>query len=292
MRRIVQFAALVLFCLPLLIAGWSLFGATPPIEDAAPTPADLAFFGSLSSSSIGGITLLDPFAILQTTFASKSFSMDWLIGALPVLVVYGLVRGRAFCGWICPVNLLLEGVDGLRKKLRIDVAEMPIPRHAKLFVALGILVLSALFSVPLFEALSPISAINKGLLFGSTVGLTTLVAIVLIELFWGHRTWCRALCPLGGFYEVLGRAGQVNIACDHAACTQCGACKRACLADPAILDDVIENRDVIVRAGDCMICGKCISACPTSALSVKLGRPGRHNASSATPAPNTDKAAS
>ena len=33
--------------------------------------------------------------------------------------MYGIVRGRAFCGWVCPVNLLLEGVDWLREVLTI-----------------------------------------------------------------------------------------------------------------------------------------------------------------------------
>ena len=37
----------------------------------------------------------------EYTFAygrgSKTFSLDLLVGVLPVLVVYGLIRGRAFC---------------------------------------------------------------------------------------------------------------------------------------------------------------------------------------------------
>ncbi|MFQ9181590.1 MAG: 4Fe-4S binding protein [Eggerthella lenta] len=44
--------------------------------------------------------------------------------------------------------------------------------------------------------------------------------------------WCRSLCPLGGFYEALGRFGQVNVKIDPAACIHCDACKHACLSDP------------------------------------------------------------
>ncbi len=120
------------------------------------------------------------------------------------MVLYGLVRARAFCGWVCPVNLLLELVDALRRKLGIKVSEAPVPRRAKMGVALAVLVLSAATSVPLFESFSPIGAVNKGILFGSVAGLWTLGAIVAAELFWGHRVWCRALCPLGGFYEASG----------------------------------------------------------------------------------------
>ena len=274
-RHAVQVLALALFAAPVLAAGWSLLGLSVGGEEPAATPAQLPFFGSLSSSSVAGVNVLDPFGMLQVAAASKTFEVDWLLAALPVLIVYGLIRGRAFCGWICPVNLLMEIVDAVRRNLRIEVREMPVPRHAKLWIALAVLALSALTSVPVFEAFSPISAINKGILFGAVTGLWVLAAIVAVELFWGHRVWCRSLCPLGGFYEALGRVGQVNVKLDREACIHCDACKRSCLSDPAILDPVLTERDVIVRAGDCMACGSCIDACPTRALSFTLGRVGK-----------------
>ena len=98
LRHAVQIAALLLFAAPLLVAGWGLFGVSVGGDDPVPAPADLPFFGSLSSSSIGGVTLLDPFGVLQVVAASKTFELDWLWFALPVVVLYGLVRARAFCG--------------------------------------------------------------------------------------------------------------------------------------------------------------------------------------------------
>ena len=103
-------------------------------------------------------------------------------------------------------------------------------------------------------------------------GLWVLLAIVAAELFWGHRVWCRSLCPLGGFYEAIGRAGLANVKFDRTACIHCDACKAACLADPAILDPVLTERDTVVRAGDCMACGSCIDACPARALHMGMGK--------------------
>lgn len=272
-RRIVQVLVLVLFLVPVLAAGWSLLGGTVGGDNAIGTPANsFPFYGTLSSSSVFGISLLDPFAMLQAVVAAKAFSPEWLLAALPVLVVYGLIRGRAFCGWCCPVNLLLEFVDWLRAKLHIKVEERVLPRHVKVYVAAGVLVLSLLLGFPVFEALSPISFINKGLVLGSMVGGITLLAVVLVELFWGHRVWCRAICPLGGFYEVVGKVGLVNVHIDHEKCIGCNKCKKACLCDPEILDAAVAGEDAVVRAGDCMACGKCVEACPTAALSLKLGR--------------------
>lgn len=274
-RRTVQLLVIVLFTLPLLLAGWGLAGSYVGGDLEVTTPAEGVFFGSLSSSEIFGLNLLDPFAILQVVFAAKAFDPSWLIGILPVLLVYGLIRGRAFCGWVCPVNLLVEAASWLRGKLKIEATPVKIPRRAKIGVATAVLVLSAVTCVPVFEIISPISAINKGLIFGSTAGLWLLVAILAIEIGWGGRLWCRSICPLGGFYEVLGKVGLANVRIDHEACIACKKCKDVCLADPAILDPAIEGADCIVRAGDCMACGSCVEACPTAALSISLGKPGR-----------------
>lgn len=271
-RHIVQVIVLAVFLVPVFFAGWSMFGGTVGGDNAMGTPADVFFYGSLSSSSIFGINLLDPFAFLQYVVASKSLALNALLAVLPVLVFYGLIRGRAFCGWTCPVNLLLEIIDWIRLKMKIKVEERVLPRHAKVYVAAGVLVLSLVLSFPVFEALSPISFINKGLIFGSLVGGITLLAVILVELFWGHRVWCRALCPLGGFYEVVGKVGLLNVAIDNETCIGCNKCKKACLCDPEILDAPVAGEDVIVRAGDCMLCGKCIEACPVEALSIKIGR--------------------
>ena len=272
-RRIVQFAALLLFMAPLLVVGYGLFGNVSGMEKVPQTAAELPFFGSLSSSSILGIVLLDPFAILQAAAAAKDFTMGWLIGILPIVVFYGIIRGRTFCGWVCPVNLLLEAVDWLRAKLNIKVVEHAIPRHAKLWVALGILVLSAITGRLVFEMFSPISLINKGILFGSLTGLITLLAIVLIELLWARRVWCRALCPLGGFYEALGTVGLFSVKMNLDACTHCGHCEAVCLADPEILQPALSGEKNRVVAGDCMLCGECVDVCPTRALSIGPASP-------------------
>lgn len=270
-RRIVQCTLLLVFCAPLLVSGWALFGATTAGDDAIATPATLPYYGTLSSAQVGGIDLLDPFGALQLMAASMSFDAAWLIGLAPIALFYAAIGGRAFCGWVCPVNLFCEGVDRLRQALHLQVREAPVPRRAKVGVAIGILAISALIGIPVFEALSPISAINKGIVLGSLAGIVTLVAIVVLELFWGHRVWCRSLCPLGGFYQVLGKAGVISVNIKHDACIHCRECESACLADPVILTPALDGEDATVRAGDCMLCGKCVDACPTRALDFKAG---------------------
>lgn len=282
-RRLVQVAALALFCLPVLAAGWGLFGAFSGTETEVATPAQGPFYGSLASSSVAGVTLLDPLAVLEMAAAAKSFDPLWLVGALPVVLVYGLVRGRAFCGWVCPVNLLGEGADWLRGKLGLPDGGRPLPRRAKIAMAAATVVLSALAAFPLFQAVSPIGAVNKGLAFGGFAGALTLVAVLTCDLLWKRRAWCRSLCPLGGLYQVLGRAGQLNVAISPSECTHCGRCQKACLADPSILQPALSGQQLQVKAGDCMACGACIDACPSRALRFQLGRRGKGPCSAAEP---------
>ena len=135
-RRVVQIVVAILFFVPLSVAGWSALGLgfSSPEEPLA-TPSGFAWWGSLSSSHLFGLDLLDPFAALQVAVAAKNVAFVGLAWALPVLVAYGMVRGRAFCGWACPVNLLCEFVDWLRGKLGIAVRERAVPRKAKVGIA-------------------------------------------------------------------------------------------------------------------------------------------------------------
>ncbi|MEC4183874.1 4Fe-4S binding protein [Adlercreutzia sp. R21] len=273
-RRVVQVGMLALFCLPPLLAGWGLAGLFAGGDGEVAAPAEGILFGSLSSSDVAGVTLLDPLATLEAMAASRSLlTASALVGALLVVLVYGLVRGRAFCAWVCPVNLIGEGVDAVRRRVGIAVPERTVDRRAKIAVAAAVVAASTLVGFPVFEAVSPIGAVNKGLAFGGFAGAGTLVAIVIAELLVSRRVWCRALCPLGGVFQVLGRVGQVNVAIDHDACIHCDKCAEACLADPAILTPVLAGEDAIVRAGDCMACGACVDACPAAALRFRLGRP-------------------
>ncbi|MCI9495566.1 MAG: 4Fe-4S binding protein [Adlercreutzia mucosicola] len=271
-RRVVQVLMLVLFCLPPLLAGWGLAGLYAGGDGEVATPAEGVLFGSLSASSLGPVPLFDPLAALELLAANGGAAMAALAGAGTVALVYALVRGRAFCGWVCPVNLIGEGVDAARHRLGIAVPERVVDRHVKIAVAAAVVAASALVGFPVFETVSPIGAVNKGLAFGGFAGAGTLVAIVIAELFVSRRVWCRSLCPLGGLFQVLGRAGQVNVHINHDACVHCGRCEEACLADPVILAPALSGDDVIVRAGDCMACGACVDTCPARALSFSLGR--------------------
>ena len=77
-RRAVQILVAALFVASPLAAGRALFGAARGSEAPTGVPADLPFWGTLSSSQVGPVTLLDPFAAVQAMAASLSFDPAWL----------------------------------------------------------------------------------------------------------------------------------------------------------------------------------------------------------------------
>ena len=78
-----------------------------------------------------------------------------------------------------------------------------------------------------------------------------------------YRPFCRYLCPLGAVYSVFNPIALYRYSVDGQACTQCGACQKACPMDiPAYQTP---------NSPECIRCGKCKAACPHGAICSSLG---------------------
>ena len=72
--------------------------------------------GGFGSFSFFGISFLDPVIAVETFMRSRD-AWATLLGASVLVLVIAVLLGRVFCGWICPINTLLEGIDLLRSRL-------------------------------------------------------------------------------------------------------------------------------------------------------------------------------
>ena len=80
--------------------------------------------GTISSSvAFEKIPLSDPFAVLQMLSAGAVLSFDVILGAIIIALFYGIIGGRAFCSWVCPVNMVTDTANWLRRKLYMDKIE-------------------------------------------------------------------------------------------------------------------------------------------------------------------------
>ncbi len=228
--------------------------------------------GNLSSSLIlGVIPMSDPYAALQMLVAGAALAMDLLIGVAVVTVFYMLIGGRAFCSWVCPINMVTDAAAWLRDKLeinRVQNGKVPVKRVTRYWV-LGLgLVVSAVMGVTAFEFISPISMVHRGLVFGMGFGWAAIAVIFLFDLFVLKNGWCGHVCPLGGMYSLLGKFSLIRVHHDEEACTLCMKCKDVCPEQQVL--HMIGKESIPVLSGECTNCARCIEVCDDDALEFSI----------------------
>ena len=221
--------------------------------------------GNLSASSLlGFIPLADPYAALQILFAGQSLASDVLIGAAVILLIYFVVGGRSFCSWVCPMNIVTDLAHKIRQKVKLPNL-FHLPRKTRYgFLALS-LILSVYTGVAAFEWISPVSMMQRGLIYGMGAGWLVIGAIFLGDLFAQRGLWCGHLCPLGAFYGLLGKYSLLKVGFVKETCTKCGECHHVC-PEPQVLNLNLLFEKQRVNSGDCTNCGKCISECPENSF--------------------------
>jgi len=228
--------------------------------------------GNLSASLfLGVIPLSDPFAVIQMFFAGATIAADLLIGAAVVALFYMLIGGRAFCSWVCPINMVSDAANFMRRKLEINSVQgvkQPATRNIRYWVILLSLLVSAIMGVAAFEFVSPISMIHRGIVFGIGFGWSVVVVIFLFDLFVLKDGWCGHVCPLGGFYSLLGRFSLIRVLHNEANCTKCMKCKAVCPEHQVL--HMIGKQSLSVTSGECTNCARCIEVCEDDALGFSI----------------------
>ena len=251
MRRGMQLGILLLF-LGTVRAGWEVAGR--PVLS-----------GNLSSSELFGLVpMADPFAVLQIMLTGHLPLVEVLLGAALILGIYGLLGGRTWCAWVCPVNMVTDLAAWLRR--RLGIADMfRLSRNIRYTVLVLTLLLSILTGVAAFEWISPISMLHRELIFGIGLGWIAVLGVFLFDLFILRNGWCGHLCPLGAFYALVGKLAQVRVRFDAPTCTHCGECARVC-PEPQVLNLREAAAAGMIASGECSNCGRCITICPEDTL--------------------------
>ena len=255
LRRFSQFTILLLF-FATFHWGWTLWGQ--PV-----------LTGNLSGSKfLGVVPMADPFAVLQIFVAQYMLDSEVLIGAAVILALYALLAGRAFCSWVCPLNMVTDLASWLRR--RFDVRDVfRLSRNTRYLVLGAALVLSAITGVAAFEWVSPIAMFHRELIFGIGMGWMAILGVFVFELFILKHGWCGHLCPLGAFYSLVGgRTAQLKVHFDKDTCTHCGECTMIC-PEPQVLN--LKRAGKLGTVGsECTNCGRCTPVCPEGSLSFAM----------------------
>ncbi len=227
--------------------------------------------GDLSSSSIfQTIPLSDPFALLQMVVAGASVGATAVVGGLIIVLFYGLIGGRAFCSWVCPVNLITDLANWLRRVLYLDKIERKVwmSRNIRYYMIVIALIVSAISGLAAFEIISPITILNRGVIFGFGSGIGLLIAIFLFDLFVTKNGWCGHICPLGGVHSIIGKYNLLRVKHNVDHCTLCMHCKEVCPETQVL--NMIGKKSEFVTKIECTNCGRCVDVCNDDALNFDI----------------------
>lgn len=222
--------------------------------------------GNLSFSRLFGVLpLSDPLAFLQIALSGGAITLDLVLGVLIVCGFYGIFLGRGFCAFVCPMNLVTDFANFLRRILGLDPSPLIAIKKSARYVILALsLILSFLFGFLAWESISPISILHRNLIFGLGSSCFGVLAIFLFDLLVIRHGFCGHLCPLGASYSLIGKFALLKVSHDAQACTYCRRCIQIC-PEPQVLGIIGKESGSILDSA-CIKCGRCIEVCNDSAL--------------------------
>jgi polyferredoxin len=213
----------------------------------------------------------------QTLKTTSLLNFAFLSGVLAV----SLVAGRAFCGWMCPVGAVQEGlvklarrmggekrhIRGKQVKARFPTqlprwADRPL-RYAK-YLILACVILASTFAIyPPLQQFCPARAVFSFKLTSSL--MWSVLAVFIVTSLLVDRVWCKYLCPLGALLAIFNKISPVRlVSSDH--CNNCGRCDIECSMD-------IEDVPASLKDAECIRCLECLETCAREgSLELKIGR--------------------
>ena len=204
-----------------------------------------------------------------------------------VVTVLALLARGFFCGWICVLGSIQEGIRTIGRRLEkwipaLHKARRSFIKHAtwlpslhnflhygRYAVMVWALGGAALTGVMVFREVDPWSALMSIVEFEFSTAFAVLIFFLVVSLF-VDRPFCNYACPLGAVQGLIAKASPVSIQRNSEACLGCDICNEACPMQLPV------NQRTRVTDGSCIGCLQCVAACPSrDALSLTVSLPVR-----------------
>jgi len=200
-------------------------------------------------------------------------------------IILTLFLGKGFCGWICPVGTVLDGLTLIRTKF-LGPQKLPFNLPYPLKKILEILLYFIKFITMFLLVFLILSIPAKAMFFyykttvlpedvslykfwleiasGKHLLTLAIITTVFIVSYFLSRFWCKYLCPLGAFYGLFNLISFTRLKNDPTTCTHCQLCNKVC---PLQLSP---SKNKTLNNSTCISCLKAISICPSQSISLKF----------------------
>jgi polyferredoxin len=250
---------------------------------------------------------ISPLSFIVTLIAGHTITKVMFISL--EVVISALLVGRIFCGYTCPLGLIIDTIDGIFSQIRKHIKSRPAKWLFSIkYIILIITVVIAIFGFSLFLFLDPMSIFTQ--LFTTAVfpflniagiGLSKLLVYFGADPF---SDWFRLL-EYRVLYEtqpkftyapflfiiaiiiiiaLFSRRGWCNYICPLGALlsisgtfapfsrrltSDCTSCG-AC--ERVCIMGVISDDGTLARKGECILCGECQGICPENAIKYNISK--------------------
>jgi ferredoxin-type protein NapH len=200
------------------------------------------------------LIFLAAFVLLMVTGKIQLWMAVFLAG-----LIGAAFFGRFYCGYLCPINTLTEGIDWLYQKMGIKRKDVPdwvkskVVRYGVLLLFLGTMIIT----------------LRTGRKLPVLPMLTVLG--VLITLIYVPSLWHRYLCPYGTLLNITGSLSKYYWRVEEADCKKCGICERVCPTEAVIMSG--KQGYPVIDKGLCLECTTCAEKCPSNSIIYAKGAP-------------------
>jgi len=213
-------------------------------------------------------------------------SIGVLTGFLTFLIWF-IVFNKAWCGYACPLGTLQDWITSFRKMLKIPFSTYTLEqykflkkiKYIFLFIVIAFPLLLGLglldgewrgafckmcpgrLIVPLFNldfSQWYIDFSSKTALFLTAFGMGFTV-LFFVGAFFKKRFFC-FFCPMSAMHYIFSDWAILRLRKDGDKCTKCGDCYNVCDMQIKDIADDVKSKNIL--RDDCILCMKCIAACP------------------------------
>lgn len=189
------------------------------------------------------------------------------------LIIFTILFGRFFCGWICSFGAYNDFLYLIGKKIKKynNIQIEKYDRHLKklkYLILLAIVMLCITGNSSFINGKSPWDVFGQVISFrfrftGFLIGIIIFAIITMGALFI-ERFFCRYICPFGAIFAIVDRLHFFEL---HKPSEKCGKCRRCTNECPMGIS--LYKGDEI-KSGECIKCFRCTSICSRKNVKIKI----------------------